>query len=260
MKINSRFLKRLGGLGIATATRHWMGTLSYRYTAYDPRVDPAADDFAGPAIFLFWHEYIPFLFYLRGHCRISMLVSKHGDAEWLSCAAKHMGFSLVRGSTNRGGAKAMRELITSSRAQSIAITPDGPRGPRRQLAPGPVYLASRTGLPLVLCGLGYSACWRLNSWDRLALPKPGARGRVVASPMIHIPSGLDRQGVERHRLAVERTLSTVTELAETWAITGSSMEGERPTHRMPMSKRCPMRRPQAGVSWDGHALAVRRAA
>ena len=103
MRINSPFLKQLGGLGISTLVRHWMKTLDYRHAPYDDSVDPAGANFGGPAIFLFWHEYIPFLFYLRGHCRISMLVSRHADAEWLSCAARHMGFRLIRGSTNRGG-------------------------------------------------------------------------------------------------------------------------------------------------------------
>ncbi|MCA9176616.1 MAG: lysophospholipid acyltransferase family protein [Planctomycetales bacterium] len=241
MRINSQFLKRLGGLGIATFTRHWMGSLDYRYAAYQPHVDPASEQFDGPAIYLFWHEYIPFLFYLRGHCRIAMLISKHGDAEWLSCAARHMGFSLIRGSTNRGGAKAMRELITSSRLSNIAITPDGPRGPRRHLAAGPIYLASRTGLPLVLCGLGYSACWRFRTWDRLALPKPTARARAVVSPFLHVPPELNRDGIEHHRQLVENSLNQLTQSAEHWARTGMRMENEQPTRRQPMPWNCPMR-------------------
>lgn len=234
MRIDSPYLKRLGGLGIATLTRHWMGTLDYRHAAYDEAVDPASPDFAGPAIFLFWHEYIPFLFSLRGHCRISMLVSKHGDAEWLSRAAGHMGFGLIRGSTNRGGARALRELMHRSRRQNIAITPDGPRGPRRRLAAGPIYLASRTGLPLVLCGLGYSRCWRMPTWDRLALPRPGARARGVTSPFLPVPARLDREGIEHHRQRAEALLNELTKLAERWAESGGRMENERPGRRQPL--------------------------
>ncbi len=84
--------------------------------------------FEGPAIFLFWHEYIPFLFYLRGHCHIAMLLSQHQDAEWLSQAAGHMGFGTIRGSTSRGGVSALRELMRTGETMNLTITPDGPRG------------------------------------------------------------------------------------------------------------------------------------
>ena len=258
MRINSKYLKRLGGLGISTFTRQWMATLEYRYAAYDDAVDPASESFGGPAIYLFWHEYIPFLFYLRGHCRISMLVSKHGDAEWLSCAARHMGFQLIRGSTNRGGAKAMRELMESSKARNIAITPDGPRGPRRELAAGPIYLASRTGLPLVLCGLGYSSCWRAPTWDRFAAPKPGARGRCIASPFIEIPADLDRDGIEHYRRRVQQGLNQLTDLAEHWAESGLHMTDERPAHRQPLPWNSPMRFPKGHQ--PASQAAIRRAA
>ena len=242
MRINSKILKKLGGLGLATFTRHWMSSLDYRHAAYDPTVDPVHEGFPGPAIFLFWHEYIPFLFYMRGYCQISMLVSRHGDAEWLSCAARHMGFEMIRGSTNRGGAAALRELMTSSRRRNLAITPDGPRGPRRRLAPGPVYLASRTGLPLVVIGLGYSHCWRMPTWDRLAVPQPGARARGISSPFLHIPARLDRQGIEHYRQVVERLLNQLSVCAEQWAISGRRMADERPARREPMPFCSHMRR------------------
>lgn len=247
MRINSKYLKRLGGLTLATFTRQWMSTLDYRHAAYDPAVDPVHPRYPGPAIFLLWHEYIPFLFYLRGHCRISMLVSRHGDAEWLSCAARHMGFEIIRGSTNRGGATALRELMTSSARRNLAITPDGPRGPRRQLAPGPIYLASRTGLPLVAVGLGYSRCWRAPTWDRHAIPRPGARARGVTSPFLQIPPGLDRGGIEHYRQGVQRLLNQLTELAEQWAASGRRMEGELPGRRQPLPFCSAMRRPAGGT-------------
>ena len=79
-----------------------------------------------------------------------MLLSRHRDAEILSYAAYHLGFDFVRGSTNRGGAAALRQLLAKSRHMHLTITPDGPRGPRRHMAPGPIFLASKLGLPLVL--------------------------------------------------------------------------------------------------------------
>lgn len=249
MRIQAEWIKRLGGLAITSVTRHWMGTMEYRWASYDPSVDPARDDFAGPSINLFWHEYIPALFYLRAHCRIAMLLSRHGDAEWLAHAARFMGFETVRGSTNRGGAQAIRELMTHTRRQmNLAITPDGPRGPRRVLAPGPIYVASRTGLPLVCIGIGYSRCWRLSTWDRFAIPHPGARVRGLTGPFLRIPPDLDRDGVEHYRREVERMLNTLTSTAEQWAETGGRMEGEEPARREPLHFDSPMRRERRSKS------------
>ncbi len=177
MRFTNNIVMKLGGLAITGGTRLWMRTLDYQVSFYDPTVDPAAADFRGPGIYLFWHEYIPFLFYLRGNCRIAMLLSRHQDAEWLSQAARHMGFGTVRGSTSRGGVAALRELMRTSATMNLTITPDGPRGPRRRLASGCIYASSRLGIPLVPVGLGYDRPWRVRrAWDQFAVPRPYLAG------------------------------------------------------------------------------------
>lgn len=232
MRIRSKLLNRVGGLAIAEFTRHWMKTLDYQIAFYDPAVDPIHPDFTGPMIFLFWHEYIPFPFYLRGHCDIAMLISQHQDAEWLSQAARFMGFQTVRGSTNRGGVGALRELFRKSRRMNLAITPDGPRGPRRKLAPGPIYLSSRLGIPLVVIGLGYDRPWRNPwSWDQFALPRPYSRARSIVSPPLQIPLGLDRTRLESCRASVETLLNRLTAYAEYWARSGARLDGQHRVQR-----------------------------
>ena len=157
MKLDHPLLYKFAALLGTTAVRAWMDTLDYRVLFYDPDVDPASPRCRGQKIYVFWHEYILFPFAMRGNCNLAMLLSRHRDAEVLSYAARHMGFDFVRGSTNRGGVAALRQLLDKSRKMHLAITPDGPRGPRRQLAPGPVYLASKLGIPLVAMGVGYRA-------------------------------------------------------------------------------------------------------
>ena len=230
-----RNMQKLGGLGVAAVTRAWMSTLDFRaYYHNSPDIDPIHPLFQGPAIFLFWHEYIPFPFYLRGNCNIAMLLSRHQDAEWLSEAARHMGFRTIRGSTNRGGVAAIRQLLRTSRSMNLAITPDGPRGPRRKLAPGAVFLASKLGIPIIPGGFGYHRPWRIEStWDRFAIPRPYSRARGILGPAISIDSGLGRDGLEAARLHVERVLNSVTTQAEEWAETGHRLEGERPLRREP---------------------------
>ena len=173
MKIESPLLNQLGGLLGSAAVRWWMGTLDYKVAYYDRAIDPVFPECRGQKIYIFWHEYILFPLYLRGHCNMAMLLSRHRDAEMLSHAAYHLGFDFVRGSTNRGGVAALRQLLAKSRTMHLTITPDGPRGPRRRLAPGCVYLASKLGLPLVVMGYGYDRPWRVQSaWDQFAIPRP----------------------------------------------------------------------------------------
>jgi lysophospholipid acyltransferase (LPLAT)-like uncharacterized protein len=226
MKLTTTLLNKLAGLGGATLIRSWMATLDYRVAYYDPSIDPVKPDWDGQKIYIFWHEYILFPIYLRGHCHLTMLLSQHRDADVLSRVAHHLGFDFVRGSTTRGGATALRELLRKSQRMNLTITPDGPRGPRRQLAQGPIYLASKLRLPIVAMGFGYDRPWRLPSWDRFAVPRPGSRARAVVSPALHIPADLGRAGLESHRQRVERLLERLTLEAERWAVGGTRMQEE----------------------------------
>ncbi len=221
---------RGGAWLMGRAINAWMGTLDYQARFYDPTVDPARAGFQGPCVFLFWHEYIPFLFHLRPYCHLAMLLSHHVDAEWLAQAAELNGFGTVRGSTARGGARALRELIRRAAGQNLAITPDGPRGPRRRLAVGCVALSALAQIPLVPIGLGYAHPWRIRrAWDQFAIPRPGARARAIVGPRIAIPATADRARLEEYRQRVEEVLETLTEAAERWA-----ESGVRPGDRLPV--------------------------
>jgi hypothetical protein len=151
-----------------------------------------------------------------------------------------MGFGLVRGSTRRGGVAAIRELLRKSRSMHLAITPDGPRGPRRRMASGPVYLSSKLGLPLVLLGFGYDRPRRVGTWDRFAIPRPSSRARCVPSPEIHVPPDLDREGQEHFRRRLEDVLNRLTLEAEAWAESGTRKIGQLPIR--PGPARLPSRR------------------
>ena len=228
MKTPESPLSKLGGLLSAAAIRQWMRTIEYKCAYYDRSVDPAN---SGQRIYVFWHEYILFPLYLRGHCNVAMLLSQHRDADLLTGLAYHMGFDFVRGSTYRGGTKALRELVRKGRKMNLAITPDGPRGPRRQLAQGAIYLAAKLQLPLVAVGFGYDRPWRVRSWDRFAIPRPGTRARAVLGPEILLPSDLDRDGIEHYRGRLETFLLCLTCEAETWAESGKRKPQEVPMHR-----------------------------
>lgn len=225
---------RWGGLLAAQGIHAWMSTLEYRALYYDRSVDPTfgCDQ---PRIYVFWHEYILIPLYLRGHCDLAMLLSRHRDADILTRVAYHMGFDCVRGSSNRGAAAALLEMSRLGRDMHLTITPDGPRGPRRKLAVGAVFLASKLGLPIVPLGLGADRPWRVKSWDRHAIPRPFSQVRGIMGPAITLPPDLDRQQLEASRCRVERLLTDLTTEAEDWALSGTRRKGEvclQPTGRI----------------------------
>jgi lysophospholipid acyltransferase (LPLAT)-like uncharacterized protein len=221
-----------------------MSTLEYQTLYPCSGLDPALDDLRQRRfLYVFWHEYLLYQFYLRGHCQICMLLSRNGDAEILSYAARYMGFEVVRGSTFSGGQQAVRGLLRAAHQYHLTITPDGPRGPRRRLAAGPIYLASRLQIPLVALGMGYQRPWRLNSWDRFAIPRPYSRARCIVSPPMHIPSRLSQRDLEYFRAQVESELTSLTVRAESWAESGERLTGAVMTRRQP--------RPRTGIRGPG---------
>jgi lysophospholipid acyltransferase (LPLAT)-like uncharacterized protein len=215
------------------AIRQWLGTLDFKVEFGDATVDPVHPRYRGAKIYIFWHENILMPLYLRGHSNISMLLSRHADANILDRVARMMGFGVVRGSTFHGGSTALRELSERAATGNLTITPDGPRGPRRRLAPGCIFLASTLGIPIVAMGLGYARPWRAGTWDRFAIPRPFSRARGIVSRAIHVPADLDRDGIERHRQGVEAVLTHLSDEAEAWATEGGRRPGQQPVFKQP---------------------------
>jgi lysophospholipid acyltransferase (LPLAT)-like uncharacterized protein len=220
MKIRNHHLIRFVALIGATLIRLWIGTLRYRYRPLGPSMDPTKADFRGRFIYCFWHENILMPAYQYGRPDIHVLISQHADGEIIAEICRRLKFSLIRGSTTRGGVEAVRQVLRMGDSEHIAITPDGPRGPRRQVQQGLIYLAARTGLPIVAFGIGFQRARRLRSWDRFALPRPWSFATCVTGLPITVPVDVDREALEKYRLRVQDSLDNVTELAEQWAENG----------------------------------------
>lgn len=252
MKLESPLAIGATALAATAAIRHWMGTLDYRVEFGDPMVDPVHPDYRGAKIYIFWHENILLPLFLRGHSNISMLLSRHGDADVLGRVAGMMGFGVVRGSTFNGGSVVLRQLAERAAEGNLTITPDGPRGPRRRLAPGCVFLASTLGIPIVAMGLGYDRPYRFGTWDRFALPRPFTRARGIVSRAIAVPPELDRDGIEVHRSGLERILTHLSDEAEAWAMSGARRPGEQIVRKEPsrVARRAARLAGRPGVSLD----------
>ena len=115
MKLRNPLLTKIAGLTLTAVIRAWMHTLDYKAAFYDPTVDPTHPRCRENGLYVFWHENILIPLYMRGRCNLAMLMSQHSDADLLSRLALHFGFRFVRGSTRRGGDRALRELVRLSR-------------------------------------------------------------------------------------------------------------------------------------------------
>lgn len=202
-------------LVLSAVFRWWMRTCDFRFYFDDPGGDPRHKPVRG--IYLFWHEMMLLPAHAYGRTPFCVLVSRHQDGELISRILKMLGFSTVRGSTTRQGFSAVRGLMRQGKLNHLAITPDGPRGPRRILQPGCIYLASRTGMPLIPAGMAFRSCWRANSWDRMAVPKPGTFGVCVVGKPITIPPDISAGEIEHHRQQVQIEFDKVQRRAESLA-------------------------------------------
>jgi lysophospholipid acyltransferase (LPLAT)-like uncharacterized protein len=220
MKIRRPALIKAAGFAGAWLVRGWMGTLRCRYRALGPEVEPHRVIDGRRFIYAMWHENLLLPAYCYARANVRVLVSQHADGQLLAEVCRHLRIPVIRGSTTRGGVEAVRRMLRAGREAHLAMTPDGPRGPRRQVQPGLVYLAARTGLPVVPVGVGYDRPWRLRSWDRFAVPRPWSRANCVTAEPITVPADADREELERYRLRVEDALGRVGRAAERWAETG----------------------------------------
>ncbi|MGL4423350.1 MAG: lysophospholipid acyltransferase family protein [Gemmataceae bacterium] len=222
MKIRNRHLVRFAGtLGSRTA-RTLVSTLRAE-SIYEQ--DPIIPSELPPGstdryIYAIWHEALLFPTVYFGHPDLAVLISKHADGQILGSLIQSMNMGMVLGSTNRGGIAAVKELISDPNARRhLAVTPDGPRGPRRVVQPGVVYIASRAQMQIVCVGVGHHRPWRARSWDRFMLPYPTARVRSYLSKPIAVPAGLKTEGLEEYRRRVQTEMDRVMAIAENWAET-----------------------------------------
>jgi lysophospholipid acyltransferase (LPLAT)-like uncharacterized protein len=214
MKIRHPLLIKAAGFLIAWVIRLWISSLRYLYRPVEEDVTPHAPGLKERFLYVFWHENMLVPAYHYGRPDTWVLISQHADGQMIAQACRHLRMRVVTGSTTRGGVEALRQMLRIGKKAHLVITPDGPRGPRRRVQPGLIYLAARTGLPIIPVGLGYQKASRLPSWDRMALPWPGSAVVVITAARLLVPPDLSRAELEAQRLRVEQAMEQVTAEAE----------------------------------------------
>lgn len=163
-------------------------------------------------IIAFWHQRLlmmPFAYPRSSGC---MLISQHRDGEFIARTVKLFGVDSIRGSTTRGGFSALREMIRVFRKGSdIAITPDGPQGPKHVVQGGILQLARETGAPIL--PLTYSASRKkiFQSWDQFIFPLPFSKVVYMWGEPLFVPRDIGKEGLEEKRLLLQERLKQITE-------------------------------------------------
>jgi len=211
--IRSAVLGRMGPAGVSLPGRFVLRAL-FR-TLHIQRIGqdalPRLREERTPVIYVFWHGRLLPLIHVHREQGTVVLVSEHRDGDYLAGLLHHFGFGTVRGSSTRGGVRGLKGLIRAARTGSdLAITPDGPRGPNRELKLGALTVARVTGLPLVPVGVGVTSAWRIRSWDGLLVPKPFSTVRVAYGPPTFVPRNPDQADIDEVAASLQRTLGDLS--------------------------------------------------
>lgn len=165
-------------------------------------------------VMAFWHgRILPATFYFRRR-GIVVITSENFDGEWIARIIERFGYGTARGSTSRGGRKAILQLMRDMKAgRPAGFTLDGPRGPARVAQAGAVWLARATGNPVLPFHLEASSHWSLRSWDRTQIPKPFSTVALVVGEPIDVPKDATEEELEQARRELEARLTRLEERA-----------------------------------------------
>ena len=145
-------------------------------------------------IYVFWHGHMMAPAYMYRHLAVRIMISMARDGEYVARVIRRMGFHAVRGSSSRGAVTALEALARQAReGATVAMTPDGPRGPRHLFQPGAIYVAQLSGAPIIPTAVAIRRSWRARSWDRFEIPKPFTRVHFVVGDPVWVDRDLPRR-------------------------------------------------------------------
>ncbi|MBI3819302.1 MAG: lysophospholipid acyltransferase family protein [Planctomycetes bacterium] len=168
----------------------------------------------GAVLYCFWHGDLLIPMYTYRGSGTVVLVSGHRDGIMLQQVLSNLGFNTVVGSITRGGAMALRGLLSSARnGMRLCVPPDGPKGPACKAKKGVLYLASRAGLPVVPVGVAASSGWRARSWDRMLVPRPFSKVVLYREKTMLVPRHVDGAELDAWTLKLEDAINSARDNA-----------------------------------------------
>jgi lysophospholipid acyltransferase (LPLAT)-like uncharacterized protein len=195
-----------------------LGSLAIRGLGHSWRIRTSGEEYLERArdhhpsvIFAIWHGRLLVLSFTHRGRAIQVLASEHVDGEMMGQTIRRLGFGHVRGSSTRGGARAIRQLVGKlGERADLGITVDGPKGPKFVVKPGPLEIAKLSGAAIVPITASSSRHWTFRSWDAFEVPKPFSAVSVRYGEPVIVPPGAGAEELEAKRLALEGILRDIT--------------------------------------------------
>ncbi len=215
MKIRNPILMKLGAVFIYYLLKLLYATCRVEIILLDKTADPYDFDTEERFLFCVWHDQILTAVTARRCPAFAALVSRHRDGGILNEFFRLHRIKGIRGSSSRGGSQAIRQMMDEAKGQHVAITPDGPRGPRWEVKEGVVFLAAKSGRRIVMGGYGHSSCWSIKGkWTDMKIPRPFSKIVIHGGLPISVPEKVNKQEREHYRMMVQQQLLDMTERAE----------------------------------------------
>ena len=187
--------------------------VTFKSEVFDPN-NRLSSKILEPGIYACWHNRllgVPTFVPRKLRPEFAILVSQSRDGEYITNIVNAFGYSTIRGSTSKGGTKALVTMKSHlENGGCIVITPDGPRGPRYSIQKGVLWLASETGFPIIPFSLNSKKHWELKSWDRTQIPKPFTKAEFIIGEPIHINNKIDEKNKKHYQMSVRNQMMKIT--------------------------------------------------
>ena len=209
----SRILPYLGLFAVKILYR------TYRIKIINGSIEKKILESGKTPIYISWHQrFFPGIMFLSGRKPIAIIVSLSKDGDFISRIIELLGWHPVRGSSSRGGAKALREVNEIAEAgYSLGHIVDGPRGPAGKVKPGLLLIAKTSGMPILPTIISAEKKWTFNSWDKFILPKPFSKIIIRFDKEIFIPKNAGKEILEFDRMELQKRLFRLyKKIDESW--------------------------------------------
>lgn len=169
-------------------------------------------------IYAVWHDRIFLGTYFLRDSHAVYLTSQSFDGEYIARFLQRFGYGVVRGSSTRGGGRGLVEMVRGMRrGLEMGLTVDGPKGPRYQVKPGVLMLAKKTGNPILPFTVSAQHYWTVSSWDRLQIPRPFTRAKLIFGRAIEVRNDADDEELAAKLEELQSELDMLTEKGSDWA-------------------------------------------
>jgi len=172
-----------------------------------------------PSINAFWHNRLFLMTWFWRDFDSGIVVSDSFDGEYISRTAQRFGYAVIRGSSTRGGSKALRQMVDlTNSGLRMSLTVDGPLGPRYKVKPGIILLAGKTGVPIVPMLPEAKRFWEVGSWDRLQIPKPFTRAKMFVGEPVFVSEQDAESNLKRKQQELQDKLDDLVRQGEKWRL------------------------------------------